>query len=136
MIDMGYLSRVSGELIFSPAAVGVEARRLADAIKDNQADIFSVPIHEDLEETVDGILTRQSSDSIIVNYDGAVRAYYVKSELQMIVDALPKDTEFEGEFRVEGERVGDIRRFVVVDGEVREWKATITWPDGQVENFA
>lgn len=55
--------------------------------------------------------------------------YYVKEALQALVDQLGRERKYEGNFHLVGED-HEQWGFVICDGEVKEVKPTITWPDG------
>jgi hypothetical protein len=127
---MGYYSTVRGEVVFDPPMTYEEVES-ADDINGNC--IFRFRVNETETPVAGGLLKSKSCCVIEPRWEDEVRAYTVKADLARLVSVLPGRT-FTGEFRIEGEENGDIRRvFIDKDGQIVEWYPTLTWPDGRIE---
>jgi hypothetical protein len=95
--------------------------------------LFRFQVFETETPVTGGLLKSKGCCVIEPRWGDEVKAYTVKADLAGLVDFLPGRT-FTGEFRIEGEENGDIRRvFVDESGTVVEWYPTLTWPDGRTE---
>lgn len=122
---MGYISSIYGNITFTPPLINKELR----ACPNIGFDVLKFDIDEEQEETSRGLLTMNSSNSIVTKCDQG-KLYCLFEELEHLVSYCPGRT-FDGEFIIEGEENTDIRKLFVGDDEtVIEWTAQVTWPDG------
>lgn len=119
---MGYCSKIRGEL---KCAVPIKNKDIPPPEK-----IFEFVRQENTKETDDGLFTCIFSDQIGVRYQDEIKAYRVVHELEKLINSVPM-RDWNGEFRIEGEDKGDIRRIFVKDGVVVEWRVKLMWPDGE-----
>lgn len=125
---MGYYSTFSGAITFDPPVRGEE---LENAPSPPEG-LFVLKVDTQEEPHPEGTLIKKFSERIEPRWVDQVKAYSVASDLEAVVKLLPGRT-FKGEFRIEGEEVGDVRRVFIDDGKVVEWKAELIWPDGARE---
>lgn len=124
---MGYYSSVHGDISFSPPLTWAD---LKDYDPGNA--LFKFDIERELQEAPEGTLEIKTASRIICAYEDEIKAYTVEQDLTKLLELLP-DRTFSGEFRIEGEEAGDIRRVFIDRGKVVEWKAELAWPDGSRE---
>lgn len=128
---MGYYTRINGELSFHPPLSHLEVQGISHFVGKRKWSSFAFEIDEHEEITDKGVLSSQSSHSIVPESDDSGKNYDLVEDLQHLVDQI-KGRSISGEFRVTGEDAGDIRRVLLVDGKVVEWSPQLTWPDGVV----
>lgn len=125
---MGYYSHVYGEITFDPPLTHEDVEGL-----DVGEGIFRFRVFETETTVMGGVLKSKGSCAIETAYEDEIKAYDVEGDLNRLITQLPGRV-FRGEFRIEGEEQGDMRRvFIDMDHKVVEWRPTITWPDGEVE---
>ena len=128
---VGYMSTVRGAIVFDPPMTHEEVESMYDIDEDC---LFRFRVFETETPVTGGLLKSKGCCVIEPRWEDEVKAYTVKDDLAGLVDFLPGRT-FTGEFRIEGEENGDIRRvFVDESGTVVEWYPAITWPDGTEEH--
>lgn len=119
---MGYYSTARGEITFSPELDRYTAR--------GNAVIYKYLESDDIYLNVEW--------STITAPEDTFKAYWIKDNLQELVDAILKiepDTEFKGYLEIQGEGDGtgdiDLWRLKVKDGRVVEVTPKLVWPDDE-----
>lgn len=122
---MGYYSRVSGTIEFRPP---VPTSHVAEKWRERTWS------HGWLRPVTSENGLPYHFDTIEVTSDEDGKAYYLREELEELVEALGRTLEYSGMIHVKGEE-GDQQRLYVQDGEVIEEQARLLWPDGSTEGI-
>lgn len=120
---MGYYTTLDGQINFDPPANHGKVEQIEKAL--GEGDFYgSVKLNtETLRINTDaGVLHSKTADAIVPTTDESHKTYTINRELEAIVSRLPGRT-FSGQILWEGEESGDVGRYMVVDGFVREQKA-------------
>lgn len=129
---MGYYSTVSGEIKISPPLNHQEIKKIptksSTAWRDGSWDL-KVIVVEEMVDTPEGELIKRYADTVKSAYEDSYKAYYVKQNLQELIDLFPGH-EFTGALTAVGED-GDMWGVAVNDGVAVDVKPTITWPSDE-----
>jgi hypothetical protein len=126
---MGYYTRFSGEITIDPPLHRAQFDETKWAAEDDRFRNVKFVIEGRLDEA--GVMVPVAT-GVVPAHEDAYKGYTMLEELRELVAKFPEHA-FVGELRGEGEESGDIRRYVVRDGAVDEWQASLTWPDGSSE---
>lgn len=128
---MGYLSRVSGRIVFSPAITYAEVKDSGFVISESNQNYVDNDVQ--LESFGDTAYSEDEIDSIIPSTDDPYRAYTLTEDLQKLVNLLGPKRQYTGHLHVFGEgrdsNVPDIWRLRVSNGKVEIIEPQLVWPD-------
>lgn len=133
---MGYYSSMEGTITVTPvpSPTKLDVKKLkTNSHMEWALECIEIKAEKESTTTVepDGTeVTRTKVVSVQLDACGSSdhKHYYIAEGLQALVDHFGRDRKYEGYFEFRGED-GDQWRFVVVNGEVKEIKPTITWPE-------
>jgi len=128
---MGYLSRVSGRIVFSPAITYAEVKDSGFVINEPNQNYVDKDVQ--LESFGDVAYPEDEIDSILPSTDDPYKAYTLIEDLQALVDLLGPKRQYTGFLHIIGEghdsNVPDIWRLRVKDGKVEVIEPQLVWPD-------
>lgn len=133
---MGYYSSMEGTITVTPvpSPTKLDVKKLkTNSQMDWALECIKIVAEKDSTTEVepDGTeVTRTKVVSVQLDAcgDRDHKHYYVNEGLQALVDHFGRDREYKGYFELKGED-NEMWRFVVINGEVKEIKPTITWPE-------
>ena len=126
---MGYYSRMTGRIDINPPlpwALFKDSPALRGRAGGLGTDVALV-VETETFDTEDGVLTKRRAVAVEAAVGDSTKNYFVVEHLQAVIDLAPGRT-FTGYLECVGED-GDVWRVKVVNGEAREIKPIMTWPD-------
>lgn len=128
---MGYLSRITGELVFSRSLKRSEFAPIQSLLSKDIWNVFVLEVKMEEREIDEGTLTVVCATGLTA-FEEEGKAYEWKRVLQEVVALMPGDVRISGYFERQGEGHGDdfdLERLYVRGREVVSIKPKIVWPE-------
>lgn len=128
MREMGYYSRITGEMEFSRPLTRVEIKAVEPALQDPDGWVYyKLAIDTETRETDEGTLTVIRAYGIQLITEDSVKAYDWERKLQEVISVLPGHVTVTGYFERKGEEGPDMERLYVKGRKVVAVQARIVW---------
>lgn len=127
---MGYLTQVTGEIQITPPLTWKEIQEKGYQLGFPEECWTSVQvhIHEEEQNTDEGVLTRRTGITLIPACSEPYKAHSLVQHVQKIIDTFPGH-EFTGYLECDGDETGDLWRLYVKHREAYKVLPTIIWEE-------
>jgi hypothetical protein len=133
MIDMGYYSRIRGQINIDPPLTWAEVRETGfdpdnEDLPNGDYKCVVIDVDVRIEETDIGTLTTKIGTAIVPASEEQLKYYSLADQMKRLCShPVFKDRNLTGYIVRLGEDNGDVERY---DGTGRVEKAKLLWPDG------